>query len=106
MSKRRESWPKEWLPRNGWYVVKRFKYSFGRTIIDKSHEEFFCPEQRKWLPMVMVAPTTQRIAEALAFERIAKDPTEIGTIHVERHKIPLTVIARRSGHVLHRHAAE
>lgn len=97
---------KDWLPRHGWYVVRRYKYSFGRTIIDKSMEDFFCPEQGKWLPFVMVAPTTQRIAEDEAFKRVIAEPDEIGRIHAEYHKIPLTVRARRSGNVLYRHPAK
>lgn len=95
---------KRWLPRNGWYVARRFKYSFGRNIKDREHEEFFCPEQRKWLPMVMVAPTTRTIAEDEAFKLVARNPEDIGQIHAERLAIPLTVRARRSGNVLYRHA--
>lgn len=87
----------------GWYVVRRYKYSFGRKLIDKTMEEFFCPEQRKWLPFVMVAPTTRAIAEDEAFQRVVKEPDEIGRIHAEQHKIPKTVsYRRRFGDVLYR----
>ncbi len=84
----------EFGPRTGWYILRAFRYSWGR-IKDRLQEEVLCPEQGKWMPLVMAYPTSKPKAEKIAFEHVTmRRPEELGMIRVVRRPVPVSVRAR------------
>lgn len=77
-------------PKRAWYVLREFTYKMKGWKDERTHQEFFCPNDRKWKPSLIVTyPASQGVANSLAFEVVSKDLELVGQVRVVCRRVPL-----------------